>query len=90
LLHIIYRDPRRFVIFMQEKIGQRGLSSLNLRGDDRFFANVEVEQEGRVGEKKREGIETPQGSVGLLKEVQVNVQGRARRQSKGDKSLEAF
>jgi hypothetical protein len=55
------------------------LGSLYLRRKDCFLSDIEIKKEGRVGEKKREGIETAHGSVGLLQEVQINVQGRVRR-----------
>ena len=44
LLHIIDGNSRRFVVLEQEKIGERGLSALYLRGKDRFLANVAIEQ----------------------------------------------
>jgi hypothetical protein len=66
------------------------LGSLDLRRKNRFLSDIEIEKEGRVWEKKRESIETPHGSVGMLQEIQINVQGRVRRQSKRDKRLEAF
>jgi hypothetical protein len=55
------------------------LGSLYLRRKNRFLSDIEIKKKGRVGEKKREGIQASHGSVGLLQEVQINLQGRVRR-----------
>jgi hypothetical protein len=50
-----------------------------LARDNRFLSDIEIEKEGRVWEKQREGIETTHGPVGSLQEVQVNLQRWVRR-----------
>lgn len=66
LARIFDRHAGLLVDFVQEEIGQRGLRSLDLRREHRFFANETVEQKRGIGEERRDGVEPAEGEQGVV------------------------
>jgi len=54
---VFYRDAGLLIDLVQQEIRKRGLHTLNLRGQHRFFADKAVEQEGGIGQMGRERIQ---------------------------------
>ena len=47
-LHIRKGNAGHFVVLVHQKVGERGLSSFDLRGQHCFFANVGVDKQRQV------------------------------------------
>lgn len=47
------------------------LRALNLRGQNGLLADIQVEEELRVGKNGRHAIEPPEGAIGPLHELEV-------------------
>jgi hypothetical protein len=58
--HIVQGNSWNFLQLEEEKVGERGLGSLDLRGEDRLLTDVHVEKEVCVGKKRGYAVQPPQ------------------------------
>src|ERR1039458_1290046 len=62
LPHVIERNARGLGILIKQQVGERGLRSLNVRGQNRLLSDVRIEVEIQV----RETGEAPPKAVNLI------------------------
>ena len=60
LFDIIDRRAGRLVLLIEQEIGQRGLCTLDLGGEQRLLAHIHVEEEGRVRRHGTQAVKPPQ------------------------------
>jgi hypothetical protein len=68
LLDIVQRNARDLGILVEQKVGERRLRSLNLRGKHCFLANIRVEEELEIGESGGHPVQSPNCLVRLGKD----------------------
>ena len=71
LARVVDRHARGFLGLVQQQIGQGGLSALDLRGQQRLLADIDVEEQGRV---RQDGGYAVQPSQGLVRQLQSDLQ----------------
>ncbi len=67
--HVVEFDRRRFMIFEQQQVGQRGLRALDLRGQEGFLADIHVEEQRRRGQDRRHAVEATDRGYGAFVDV---------------------
>src|ERR1035437_2584145 len=65
LPHVIERNARGLGILIKQQVGERGLRSLNVRGQNRLLSDVRIEVEIQV----RETGEAPPKAVNLILDI---------------------
>ncbi len=68
---IVHRDAGHFLALIEEKIRERGLRPLNLRRENRFFPDVEIQRQLRIRQKLGDAIEPTERPIGPLDEIPV-------------------
>jgi hypothetical protein len=64
--HVLDRRAGNPLQFEQQEVGEGGLRSFDLGGQDRFLADVGVEEQRRVGQEPRQGVQSPDRHEGPL------------------------
>ena len=58
LPNVFQWDAGRLITLVQEKVREGRLRALDLRGDQRFLADVRVDEQRRVRQERRQPIES--------------------------------
>lgn len=69
LLNVTDRDARGNILLEQEQIRERGLRSLDLGGQDRFLADVGVEELSRIGQEESYAIQSPERLICVVEQI---------------------
>src|SRR5581483_302038 len=69
-LDVVQRNARFLLAFVQEQIGQSGLSPFDLTGKHGLLAHIEVDEERGVRKKSCHAIQPTECAVGLLDQVE--------------------
>lgn len=59
--NVVQRDARRLLEIEEEEVRQGRLRPLDLRGEDGFLPDVRVEEEGAIGQERRDAVEPTEG-----------------------------
>src|SRR5687767_11736737 len=69
LLHVRQRDAGQLVALVEQKVGERRLGALNLRGEYRLLAHIQVQEKRAIRQQGGEPVQTPERAIGALGEV---------------------
>ena len=91
--NIFEQTGRSVVQFVAEEIRERGLSSLDLRGEDGFLADVSVKEKSGIGKQQGNSVETTEGGGSRVEQraqFSIDFQSRNGRKWSRNKSPRGF